>query len=95
MNTEAPDRREYSSFAIASLVLGILSVMGGALLLVPALLAVIFGHMAVSACNRDPQLDGKGLAIAGLILGWVSLAVVLIVFFGWIALFNMLSHVSY
>lgn len=95
MNTEIPGRRNISSFAIASLVLGILSILGGAILLVPALLAIIFGHMAVSACKRTADLDGKALAVVGLVLGWFSLAAVLIAFFGWIALFSALSHTSY
>lgn len=73
MNAE--NRRNYSSLAIASLVLGILSILGGAVLFIPALLAVIFGHMAVRDCNRDPNLEGKAMAIVGLVLGWFTLVV--------------------
>lgn len=75
---EPPAPRRTSGQAIASLVFGVLSVIGGGFLLIPPLLAVVLGHFAVGACNRDPGLDGKGLAIAGLVLGWVALA-------GWLA----------
>jgi hypothetical protein len=68
-----PAPRNNSGLAIVSLVFGILSVLGGGILLIPPILAVVFGHLAVNACNRDPSLDGKGIAIAGLILGWIVL----------------------
>jgi hypothetical protein len=52
--------------------------------IIPPLLAVIFGHVAVSACNKNPQLDGKGMGIAGLAMGWICLAslIALILFYG-------------
>lgn len=64
--------------AIASLVLGIFSLLGGGmLLLIPPILAVIFGHMALSRADRDPLLGGRGLAIGGLVTGYIGF-----VFFG-------------
>ena len=64
--------RTTSSLAIASLVSGIL---GWTLLpFLGALVAIITGHMArreIRAANG--QLDGDGLAVAGLVLGWVAL----------------------
>jgi hypothetical protein len=62
-----------SGLAIASLIFGIISLLGGALFIIPILLAVILGHMAVSRCNRDPEVGGKGLAIAGLATGYASI----------------------
>ncbi len=62
-----------SGLAIAALVCGILSIIGGAIFIIPLLLAIIFGHIALSQCNRDPQIGGKGLAIAGLCMGYVSI----------------------
>jgi len=56
------------------MIMGILSLIGGTCLIVPPILAVIFGHVAVSACKKDPLLDGKGMAIAGLAMGWICLA---------------------
>ncbi len=65
--------KKTSGLAIAALVCGILSFLGGIALIIPFLLAIIFGHIALSKCNRDPQLGGKGLAIAGLCLGYSSI----------------------
>jgi amino acid transporter len=56
-------------FAIVSLVLGI---MGG------SVLAVIFGHLGRSQIKRTGQ-DGAGLALAGLVLGYIGVGVVLII----------------
>ncbi|MBX7102350.1 MAG: type IV pilin-like G/H family protein [Myxococcaceae bacterium] len=53
-----------SKAAVASLVLGIL----GLCLLIPAPLALIFGLVAYVNIGRDPQLQGKGLATAGIVL---------------------------
>ena len=67
-----------SGLAITSLVLGILSVVClGFLAGIPA---IICGHMARGRARRAPaQYGGAGLALAGLILGYVSLAVTLVV----------------
>lgn len=79
--------RSTSGMSVASLVLGILSVLGTGIVIIPPLLAVIFGHIGVSACNHNPNLDGKGLGIAGLIMGWICLAgwIIFILFLGGIA----------
>ncbi len=56
-----------SGLAIASLVTGITCV---------APLAIIFGHMAMSRIKKSAgQLAGHGLALAGTILGYVGLVV--------------------
>lgn len=88
--------RQTSSFAVVSLVAGIL---GWTLLpFLGSLAAIIFGHMARGEIrSSNGQLDGDGLAIAGLVMGWLSVAmwvlvvVVFIAFFGglaWIAALN-------
>lgn len=64
--------RKSSGYALASLILGIFSVVGGVLLFIPAVLAIVFGHVSVSQCEKNPALDGKGLGIAGLVLGYCS-----------------------
>lgn len=70
-----------SGLAITSLVLGILAVLLtivciGPLLAIPA---IICGHIASARINRSGgQLAGKGLAIAGFITGYVSLALILV-----------------
>jgi GTP-binding protein len=52
-----------SGLAIASMVLGILW-----LYWIGSILAVIFGHIAISQAGKDPAIKGKGMAIAGLVL---------------------------
>ena len=63
--------------ALASLVLGILGlVLIGPLGSIPA---VICGHMALSRIKKNPDaLGGDGLALAGLILGYVQIGLMAI-----------------
>ncbi len=72
-----PVVRQTAGIAIASLVLGILGlVCFGPLCAVPA---VICGHVGMSRIKRSAgALAGEGLALAGLIMGYVSLALMLI-----------------
>jgi hypothetical protein len=60
--------------AIASLVMG---VAGWTLLpLVGSILAIVFGNMARREIRQRPdELTGDGLAVAGLVLGWLSVGV--------------------
>jgi uncharacterized protein DUF4190 len=77
-----------NSLAIASLVTGIL-----AWLLCPflgAALAVIFGHVARNQIKQSGE-GGGGMAIAGLVLGYVNLGLSALVFLGWIALVGGLT----
>jgi hypothetical protein len=62
-----------SGLAITALVLGVISVMGAAILIVPTLLAIILGHVAMGRIRKTPGLGGHGLALAGCILGYVSI----------------------
>jgi hypothetical protein len=52
--------------AIASLVCSLSGLLCG----VGALLGIIFGHIALSQIKRNGQ-EGRGLAIAGTIIGYV------------------------
>lgn len=59
-----------SGLAIASLILGILGLLP--LFGVGSLIAVIFGHVSLSAIHRsNGLLTGGGMAVAGLILGYL------------------------
>jgi Domain of unknown function (DUF4190) len=65
-----PVRRRTNAFAVASMVIGILW-----LFWIGSLLAVIFGHVSLGQIKRSNGLQtGRGMAIAGLTLGWISLA---------------------
>jgi Flp pilus assembly pilin Flp len=58
-----------SGLAIASLVCGILGFFSAGLMGIPA---VILGHISRSQIKKNPALQGGGLALAGLITGYVS-----------------------
>lgn len=69
MNQIAPARPQTSGLAIASLVLGICGFILGCLTGLPA---VICGHLALGKIKKaGGELEGKGFAIAGLVLGYV------------------------
>jgi hypothetical protein len=68
-HSDAPEKPP-SGLAITSLVLGILTYC----LFIPAIPAIITGHMALGRIRREPdKIGGKGLAITGLVLGYFGL----------------------
>jgi general secretion pathway protein G len=71
--------KKYNGFAIASMVLGIAGlVIGWLILFIPSILAVIFGHISLSQIKRSQQkLAGNGMAIAGLITGYIGLVLMI------------------
>ena len=67
-----PTQATTNGFAITSMVLGILWLYG-----LGSLLAVVFGHVALSQIKQAKGWQrGRGMAIAGLALGYAGLAVV-------------------
>ena len=90
MNAPAPQTT--SSLAITSLIGGIL---GWTFVpLIGSLLAIITGHMARKEIRANPALSGDGLAVTGLVLGYVAIGlgvaailfvVVAVLFFGGLA----------
>jgi hypothetical protein len=87
-----------SGTAVASLVFGILSWV--LLPFIGAILAVILGHSARGEIRRAPPgtVEGDGMAITGLILGWAHLALFILaiafvfLFLGGLAFFAHLAH---
>ena len=74
-------------YAIASIVCAVANFVGP--VFIGAILAIVFGKMAEKRLAADPSLDGAGLARAGIILGWVGVAIpiaILVVGFGLLAL---------
>ena len=62
-----------NSLAVASLILGFLSLFP-----VFGILAVVFGHMARSQIHKsEGRMKGDGMALAGLILGYLGLGFIL------------------
>ena len=83
-----PTTRTTSTMAIVSLVFGILSWI--VLPFIGAIVAVVCGHMARSEIRHAPVdavLEGDGMAVAGLVLGYLHLVVVTL---GLVALFGVL-----
>jgi hypothetical protein len=65
-----------NTWAVASLVLGIVSLAGGCVFVVPPILAIVFGFIAMRTTNQATgQTSGQGLAIAGMILGTIGLVI--------------------
>src|SRR5215831_6423894 len=64
-----------NSLAITSLVCGIAQFMFGPLATIPA---VVCGHVARSQIRRTGE-QGAGLALAGLILGWVGVGFTVVI----------------
>ena len=84
--------KQTSSLAVTSLVCGILG--WSFLPWIGSLVAIITGHMARAEIRRNPDpMDGDGLAVAGLVLGWATIVltalgiVLVILFFGSILAF--------
>lgn len=82
--------RRTSSLAVVSLVAGLL---GWTLApWIGSIVAIVTGHMARSEIRRDPEgVEGDGLAIAGLVLGWLMIGLsvltilAVVLFFGGLA----------
>ena len=74
---QAPEKA--SGLAIASLVLGVFSMLGGIVLLFPPILAIVFGHLSQASANREGRKAGLGMSLAGLILGYVSIGLVTVI----------------
>ncbi|MEV1328551.1 DUF4190 domain-containing protein [Micromonospora costi] len=63
-----------SGAATASMVFGILGVLGGWCLFgLPCILAVVLGHVGLHE-TRQGTKSGRGMAVAGLVLGYVFIA---------------------
>jgi hypothetical protein len=84
-----------SSTAVVSLAFGILTWFG--LSVIGALVAVICGHAARAEIRRSAgQLEGSGMALAGLILGWTHLIVlILATMLFWVPLLAFLGSLGW
>ncbi|MGY0559673.1 DUF4190 domain-containing protein [Luteimonas sp. A277] len=88
--------RQYSVLAVISLVSGILGVFPIPVL--ASVIAVVTGHLARAEIRRAPErFDGDGMAVAGLVLGYLMIALwtlgILVIFglLGSAILFGMAS----
>ena len=63
-----------NGLAVASMVLGIVWIYW-----IGSILALIFGYIAKGQINAsDGRQGGKGMAIAGIVLGWVGIGMLLL-----------------
>jgi Domain of unknown function (DUF4190) len=75
-------RRATNGLAIASLVLGILWIYW-----LGSILALVFGYIALSQIKERNE-SGRGMAIAGTVLGWIGVATLLLTIAGAVAHHN-------
>ncbi len=71
-----PAPAQTSVVAIGSLVASILGLT--ALPTVGSVIGLVLGYVARGEIRRNPALTGEGLATAGIVLGWIGVAVSLI-----------------
>jgi peptidyl-prolyl cis-trans isomerase B (cyclophilin B) len=76
-----PPPRQTNSMAVVALV--------GALVFAP--LGIVFGHIALSQIRRSDE-DGKGLAIAGLVIGYIFTVLFLLVIVFWLAMLVVFAN---
>ncbi len=62
------EKKAFSEFAIASLALGILSYFQ-LLAMEKGIVAIVFGILSLNRIKKNVEIKGKGLAVAGIILG--------------------------
>lgn len=72
----APAPQPSSGLAVTSLVCGIAGVLLFWLFvpLLGSIAAIITGHLAIRQIRMTPGLGGRGMAIAGLVMGYVMVA---------------------
>ena len=67
--------RDLNGLAIGSLVCGLFWMWG-----IGSIAAIILGYIALRQIRRDPfRLTGKGMAIAGIVLGWIGVLGLLLI----------------
>ncbi|MFD1324269.1 DUF4190 domain-containing protein [Micromonospora sonneratiae] len=74
-------RPQTSTVAVVSLIAGIFSAVGGCLLCgLPPIVAIVTGHLGIAHTRRG-ESSGFGMALAGLILGYVLVLPTLLLLF--------------
>lgn len=89
-------QKKTETLAVLSLIFSIFGITGfccGFFLLM-AIAGIVCGHLALTRIKQDPQLEGRGLAMAGLVIGYIALAswLVWVVLFGGLAVLQGLSE---
>ncbi|WP_105618748.1 DUF4190 domain-containing protein [Vallitalea okinawensis] len=91
-NNNNPDVGKQKGFGIASMVCGIVGLVG---ICIPylnyilAILAIVFGIVTLSEMKKTNDKTGKGMAIAGLVLGGISILFSILAIVGFIGLMGL------
>ena len=82
-------QRKSEPLAVISLIASVLGLCGFCcgFFLMSAIAGIVCGHSALSRIKANPELEGHGLAMAGLVIGYIAVAGWLI----WILLFGGLA----
>ena len=82
-------QRKTELLAVLSLIFSVLGLFGFCcgLFLAGGIAGIVCGHIALSRIKANPELEGHGLALTGLIIGYLAVAGWLI----WILLFGGLA----
>ncbi len=91
--TPAPQPTPYTTAAPAEQKTNVLAIISLVSAFLISLVAIITGHIALKQIARTGE-NGKGLAIAGLVLGYIGLVVGIIVIIVYVALFASLASAS-
>lgn len=86
--TTVPQRKT-EQLAVLSLIFSILGLFGFCcgFFLMAGIAGIVCGHIALSRIKANPELEGHGLAVAGMVIGYLAVAGWLI----WILLFGGLA----
>ena len=84
LNQSEQDAKAGSGLAIASFVTSLALVFVSAGFL--SFIGSILGHVSLSKLRKSGSTENRGLAVAGVIIGWVSTALAWIFLIGFIAL---------
>ena len=76
---QPPQQQKTNTFAIVAFVQGILSVfLNSVLFFIPSVMAIVFACISLSQLKQNPDQKGKGMAVAGLVLGIVFLILTIV-----------------
>lgn len=84
LNQSEQDAKAGSGLAIASFVTSLALIFLSAGFL--SFIGSILGHVSLSKLNKAGSTQNRGLAVAGVIIGWISTALAWIFLIGFIAL---------
>ena len=89
-------QKKTEPLAIMALVFGGLGIFGFCcgLFLAAAVAGVVCGHLALSKIKANPELEGHGLALSGMIIGYAAIGIwlVWVLFFGGLAALSSLTN---